>query len=158
MTTKHDYDDDYGTCLDTYGTVRVFSDALSPERISAALGVEPTHSFKKGDLKAQHKVVTIPRHPTNGWFYSTKGQSTSRDCRRHLDMLIERVLTNVEAIADLRRQGCDIDLTVFYSYTQGGPTISPAQMRSLAAAGVDVWWDLYRASEDEAGSARDAGA
>ena len=162
MTTKHDYDDDYGTCLDTYATLRVFSDSLAPETISDILGIQPTRSFRKGELKAQHQVVSVPRQITNGWFYSTKGKSKSRDCRRHLDILIECVLEGAARIDNLRRRGCDIDVTVFYSYTQGGPTISPGQMKPLAAAGIDVWWDLYRSSEDgdenDSASTRDAGA
>jgi hypothetical protein len=42
-----------------------------------------------------------------------------------------------------------MDVTIFYVYQQGGPTISPLQMRALADAGIDVWWDLYPDGGDE---------
>jgi hypothetical protein len=145
----HDIDDAYGTCKDTYVTLRIFSDTLSPREISDLLKVEPTSSHKKGDVKTNHPLATKPNHETNGWFYSTKGRSSSRDCRRHLNMLIDGVIRCHEALAQLRQIGCDMDVTIFYSYTQGGPTISPAQMSALATADLDVWWDLYRASERE---------
>lgn len=41
-----------------------------------------------------------------------------------------------------------MDVTVYYAYSQGGPTISPPQMGALAAAGIDVWWDLYREEQE----------
>jgi hypothetical protein len=132
----HEIDDGYGTCKSTFATLRIFSGSMGPPEISAILGVEPTRTFRKGGLRTEHPLAKNPNHQTNGWFYSTEGKSTSRDCRRHLDMLIEAVLGNPEAFAQLRRRGCEMDLTIFYSYRQGGPTISPDQMRALGDAGA----------------------
>jgi hypothetical protein len=145
----HDYDDDYPTCLETYATLRVFSDAVSPEEVTAALGKDPTSVFRTGERRTSSAGAKNPYHGTNGWFYSTKGVSKSRDCRRHLDLLAEAVLRKPAVLAELRDRGCTMDVTIFYVYTQGGPTISPLQMRGLADAGIDVWWDLYRDGGDE---------
>ena len=146
---SHDYEDDYPTCLETYATLRVFSDALSPAEISQAIGKDPTSSFRTGERRTSFAGAKNPNHATNGWFYSTKSVSKSRDCRRHLDLLAEAVLRTPEVLAKLRERGCTMDVTIFYVYTQGGPTLSPGQMRVLADAGIDVWWDLYRDGGDE---------
>ena len=149
MDMRPDYDDEYPTCVETYATLRIFSDALTPGEITEAVGREPTDDFRKGELRTGVPKAKNPHHQTNGWFYSTRGQSKSRDCRRHLDLLIAAVLGNPDVLAQLRKRGCTMDASIFYVYTQGGPTISPRQMRALAEAGIDVWWDLYRDQSDE---------
>ena len=154
MSALHGYDDDYATCEETYATLRVFSDSLDPLRITTILGVEPTKFFRTGDIRSTNLRVASPHYGSNVWLYSTAGRHTSRDCRRHLDLLIGAVLSNTEGLRTLRSMECDVDVTSFYSYTQGGPTLSPAQMSALAKADIDVWWDLYRADEPS----RDDGA
>lgn len=48
----HEYDDNYGTCTDTYATLRITSDKLSIEEISEALKQSPTRSIRKGELRS----------------------------------------------------------------------------------------------------------
>jgi hypothetical protein len=86
----------------------------------------------------------------NGWFYRTREASDSRDSRRHLELLLAGPLKRPSVITLLRERGCWLDVSIFYAYTGGGPTISPNQMKGLAEADVDVWWDLYREPEEEA--------
>jgi hypothetical protein len=144
----HDYDDEYGTCVETYATFRIFSDVLTPDDISAVIRTAPTSSYRDGELRTTSPNAKDPYYRTNGWFYSTKGKLKSRDCRRHLDLVIEAALTP-KPLSELRERGCSMDITIFYNYTQGGPTISPHQMHALAEARIDVWWDLYKSSEKE---------
>src|SRR4051812_37580950 len=70
------YEDDYASCAETYATLRVFSDELTPEAISAAIGVEPTDSFRKGEPFSPR--VQRPR-PQHGWLLCTKGLVQSKD-------------------------------------------------------------------------------
>ena len=139
-----DYDDDYPTCLETFASVRVWSGDLTVSEVSTILGTSPTWSVAKGDLRSERTSPNRRHYDEHGWSFSTQELSDSRDCRRHLDILIDRVLSDGAAIQNLKSKGCKVDVVVFYSYTQGGPTISPVQMTALAKAGVDVWWDLYR--------------
>ena len=76
MSTKGqpDYDDSYPTCVETYSTLRVFSDDLHPDEITKLLQIEPTESFRKGDSHALGKL----QRKTNGWFYSTEKLSSSK--------------------------------------------------------------------------------
>ena len=142
-----DYDDEYGTCVYTYATLRVASTAVEANEISRVIGCAPTDSFRMGDVRTNWPGVKDRNHRFHGWFYSTKELSNSRDCRRHIDLLLEGPLANHEALRLLREGGCETSVAVMYCYTQGGPTMSPRQMRGLADAGVDIWWDLYHEPE-----------
>ncbi|MCH9693463.1 MAG: DUF4279 domain-containing protein [Gammaproteobacteria bacterium] len=144
-----DYDDEYATCEETYATFRVFSEKMTPEDISSIIGTEPTKHFQKGDLRFERAPPETRQFHAHGWFYSTRGISPSHDCRRHLDILIQDCLADEAAIKSLQQRGCKTDITVYYVYTQGGPTISPKQMRALADVNVEVWWDLYRSDSDD---------
>ena len=140
----HDYDDNYRTCMSTYATLRITSNTLSPEKISEIIKQNPTRIIQKGALRSERASLKNRYFTHNGWFYCTKELSTSRDCRRHLDIIIKDALQNISAVLELQGQGCNIDIVIFYSYSQGGPTISPDQMLPLASAKIDVWWDLYK--------------
>ncbi|WP_165419254.1 DUF4279 domain-containing protein [Corallincola spongiicola] len=143
----HEIDDEYATCTGTYATLRITSKVLDPEQISTLIGFEPTRSFKKGEVRTQHPSAKSKTHAWSGWFYSTKELSHSRDCRRHLEVLLAGPLKDSSSLGQLRESGCETDVAVMYGYTQGGPTISPQQMLGLAEAGVEVWWDLYHEPE-----------
>lgn len=140
----HEIDDHYVTCTGTYATLRITSERVGPDAISALIGCGPTRSFEKGEQRTKRTDVNDRYYPWHGWFFSTKGLSESRDCRRHLEILLAGPLKDTGMLEDLRDRGCEMSVAIMYCYTQGGPTISPDQMRGLAAAGVEVWWDLYR--------------
>ena len=142
-----EYDDDYGTCVETYSTLCIFSDAMSPAVITEGLGIEPTRSFGAGDL---HGKLGQLRRKTNGWFLSTKGQSESRDTRRHLDMLLAHLEDKASAVRALQTQGCEFVITSYWvSVGHGGPSLWPHQMSRLGELGIETWWDVYFQSSDQ---------
>jgi hypothetical protein len=143
---QRDYDDSYPTCLRTYSTLRIFSDQLEPEEITRTIGIEATESFQKGDVHGQGKL----RRKANGWFYSTKKECSSRDGRRHIDLLLDLLEGKDGAVVDLRSKGCALDITSFWDSTgQGGPWLMPDQMLKLGSLGLEVWWDIYFSDEKE---------
>ena len=144
-----EYDDEYRTCVETYATLTIYSDDIEPDEITSIIGTAPTQTFRKGEVRTTHPAAKHPNYQMHGWFYSTKDMSGSRDCRRHLDMLIDGPLKVASVTDALRARGCSLDISIFYVYRGGGPTISPHQMSRLAEANIDVWWDLYRDSEDD---------
>lgn len=140
------YDDAYPTCAETYATLRVFSDRIPPEVVTGALGIEPTDSFRAGEAYGQGL-----KRKTHGWFYSTEGVSTSRDTRRHLDLLLAVLEGKADVLERLREEGCAIDIASYWvSNGQGGPELRPYQMLKLGALGIPVWWDIYFGGKDEA--------
>lgn len=140
------YDDGYPTCVETYVTFRVFSDRMPPEVVTEALGMEPTDSFRSGEVYGQGR-----KRKTHGWFYSTEGATTSRDSRRHLDLLIGALEGKAGVLERLREDGCEADIVSYWvSNGQGGPALRPDQMLKLGALGIPVWWDIYFGGSDEA--------
>lgn len=142
------FDDDYPTCQDTYVTLRVFlPDILKPDDVTSALGALPTESFAKGDPFGSRGQAR--RH--SAWLLSSHGAVSSRDTRRHFAWLIERLSSKKNDIELLRKLGAELDISCYYlSVGQGGPTMSAEQMNELGRLGLDVWWDIYFASDVDA--------
>jgi hypothetical protein len=133
------YDDAYATCEETYATLRVYD--LEPAQVSTTLGIEPTSKQLVGDpINRAGRAAT--RH---GWFFTTRGKTSSRDSRRHLDEVLSLLEGKRDSIEKLRAMGCQIDLVCYWRSSQGhgGPTLSPQQCLALGHAGVDLWYDFY---------------
>jgi hypothetical protein len=149
MSERHQpsYNDSYPACARTYSTLRIFSDHLGPEQITQLLQVEPTRVFRKGEFFGDKKL----ERKTNGWFYCTKDLTSSKDDRRHLDLIIAALDGKDAQMRELHSHGCKMDITSFWSSKegQGGPWLMPEQMVRLGTLGLSVWWDVYFSGEDE---------
>ena len=145
-TRKVDYDDSYPTCAETYSTLRVFSNDVTPDEITSILQIEPTQVFWKGHSNGRGKG----QNKTNGWFCSTEKLSSSRDTRRHIDLILASLEGKADSVRKLHLNGCKIDISTYWlSLGQGGPWLMPEQMLKLGALGIGVWWNIYFASGDE---------
>lgn len=136
------YDDAYETCVSTYASLRLFSDGVDPDSLTAILNLVPTTSFRKGEPYGNHGHV----RKFNGWLLliSSEHFIDSKDSRRHIDWILERIGNKSQELTGLRSKGVEIDISCLWlSKGQGGPTISPQQMTELARLGIDVWWDVY---------------
>ena len=145
MGDDSDYDEDDATCVETHSTLRIFSDHLTPEEITAAVGIEPSETFRKGDLHSRGRL----RREAHGWFFSTEGRCDSKDGRRHINLILEACAGKDEAFARIRPDCAPIDIVSYYlSAGQGGPCLTPRQMLRLGALGFEVWWDVYFLDDD----------
>ena len=143
---QYEYGDAYPTCVETFSTLRIFSNELSPDDITKCLSVSPTRTFRKGESFSKGHLT----RKTNGWFYTTEMQSKSRDTRRHIDLILEALGDRDDAVHELLTKGCEIDIMSYYvSIGQGGPWLMPQQMLRLGRLGIEVWWDIYFAHEAE---------
>ena len=136
--TRHtDYDDPYATCVETYSTLRAFSDDLAPDEITRLLQIKPTERFRKGDSHSQGRL----QRKANGWFYSTKTLCDSKDTRRHIDTILAALEGKRESVQKIQHRGCKLDITSYWVSTgQGGPWLMPEQMLKLGRLGIPVWW------------------
>jgi len=137
-----DYDDEYDTCSSTYATLRIYPNEIHPNEITQILGVEPSEFQVKGE-KSPSPV--LPIFPINGWFLTSEKQVKSRDVRRHIDYVIGKVIGKKNEILSLQDKDVEMDLSCLWSSTQGqgGPTLSPKQMKALAELNIDIWFDIY---------------
>ncbi len=139
MTT---YDDGFAACERTYATLRVVAGDLDPDEVTRTLGVEPDAVQRRGDPADRRGLRRVL---LNAWSLSTKGKVDSRDLRRHLDWLLERLGADAAGrLARLRAAGGRADVACdWVSATgSGGPILSPAQTRRLADLDLEVWFDV----------------
>lgn len=136
------YDDAYATCDSTYATLRVYPGAISPEEVTERLGIEATDTMTE----------TRTGEPLNGWFLSSKTNVASRDVRRHIDWLLDKIDPAALALVSLpASEGVDADVACFWDSAQGhgGPILSPVQMKRLASLDLDIWFDVYLSGDWE---------
>lgn len=143
------YDDNFPTCRKTYTALRIFSDTVRPEFITAKLRVDPSDSFSKGDQYGDGRFF----RKFNGWFLSSENKIGSKDTRRHVDWLISEIANRENELKELRGMGVEIDVSCFWLSTgQGGPVIGPAQMKELSRLDLEIWWDVYFDNGESNGS------
>lgn len=141
------YDDDYSSCSETYSSLTIYHDDSPPTDVTGMLNIEPTKEIFKGK-----KIVGVKRPATvNGWFLSSRHKVDSCDTRRHIDWLVDQVYNKKEVIHDMIARGYTIDIFSFWvsKSANGGPTLSPYQMKRLSALNIEVSWDIYFGGDDE---------
>jgi hypothetical protein len=131
-------DDLYQTCEKTYASFNIYN--VDPDLITQKLGLQPNTYSKKGTLKkfpTGNKVMA----QIHNWIFSTKGIVTSKDLRRHLDWLLDKLLPLNEQILELQQLPESMMLIncVWWSkYGDGGPTIWPEQMEGLVKLNLEL--------------------
>jgi len=146
-----DYNDNYPGCLRTYATLRIYPGEIHPQEVSARLQIVPSKFWVRDET-----LAVIPgQYPAqktspgakamHGWFLTTHSRLDSRDTRRHIDTLLEPLLPVATEVASLQRQGAAIDIICFWhaSPQQGGPALSPKQLRMLADLDIAIAWNIF---------------
>ena len=130
------YDDDYAPCEETFATLRVFTGGAHPCSVTDSLGIQPSSITLE---------ATKPFRRSNAWFLTSKDAVTSRDFRRHLDWLLDKLLPVRATIEELKLEGaiCNFHCYWVMSRTNSVLILSQAQMNGLAALGIEIWWDIY---------------
>jgi len=133
------YNDNYETCSKTYVTLRMYSDNLSPDELTEYFGIQPTKTQTKGQISKKNLIGI------NGWFLTTKNIIDSKDSRRHIDYLTDKLLPVKDKLQSLISDGTKIDISCFWSSASGhgGPTLSKQQLTKLADLGIEIWFDFY---------------
>jgi hypothetical protein len=134
----------------TRATLRIYPERFEPEEVTKRLGIEPSSWQRRGE--PWKSAVTPNRvYPLHGWFLTTRGALPSRDARKHLDWLLERLVPRADAVQSLQADGCRMDICCYWASRSGhgGPTLSPGQMGELARLGLELWFDVYFVGEDQ---------
>ena len=112
------------TCLETYATLRLFSDDVHPDRVTELLGISPTE--------------TIPRDPAGKYRVRRENHLWRLESRKRA------------ALDELRSLGCEIDIVnYFVSSGQGGPELDAPTIDALSQLRLPIWWDIYFGDESE---------
>jgi hypothetical protein len=145
------YDDEYANCAKTSATLRIMGDGLEPALITQQLGIEPSWGWRKGELrpvriKNSNKTT---RQRIGIWGLDTDKVVKSRDLRRHIDWILERVNGKAHIFELLKSQGYEMDVyCIWHSAGQGGPMLSPQNIAGLANLGLELDIELYAADKN----------
>ena len=145
-----EYYDDYPTCEDTFVTLRIFSDVMSPQEVTNSLGVEPSSVDVKGERRNKDRPESFV-NITNGWFLSSEDNVKSKDNRRHLAWLIEQIRDCHAELQKLRINGAQIDIFCPWESmgNQGGPTMDPQHMKILGDLNLELQFEFWYGGEDD---------
>ena len=99
------YDDDYPTCKATYATLRIYHDELEPDTVSSRLGLTPSQSQTKGQVLGRNRVA-----PVGGWFFTSKNQVISKDVRRHIAWILDKIAGREVQLLELQNEGYETDI------------------------------------------------
>jgi hypothetical protein len=146
-------DDAYETCERTLATLRIGGEELDPTFVTSHLGIQPTKSQKKGEIKTNSRGFerTIKK---GGWFLSSEDHVNSKDIRRHLDWLLTRLAPVKDQLRALQEiEGITMDVNcIWWSAGDGGPTLWPEQMRLLAELNLECGFYISFYGDEERSS------
>jgi hypothetical protein len=148
--SKTMYHDDYKTCEETYVTLCIYPGEVDPDVVTKHLAITPTRSQKSGDTPdIQTSTQKAPK--PNAWFLSSKSEVSSKDLRRHIDFILDKVAPRANSLRELKELGSEIRVSCYWAskYGHGGPTISPHQMRKLVLLDIELELDLYLPGQEE---------
>jgi hypothetical protein len=143
--TAFTYDDNYLTCDETHASLRIYYQDQQPNFITEYLGITPTNIQIKGQLQEYKGNKLKKEYPLNGWFLSSKEIIDSKDARRHIDYILDKLIPSTDKIHNLTQIGARIELVCFWRTAQGhgGPIISPEQSSKLSKLFIPLWFDFY---------------
>lgn len=133
------------SCLETFATLRIFSDTIRPEDVARTLGVEPTRAYPR-DSQSKYKH----RRESHCWSWSSERHVQSQDGLAHIRRLTSLFRGKLEQFDQLRSAGCVMDICCYWvSSGQGGPLLDLQTLRDLADLKLEIYWDVYFGNEDE---------
>ena len=140
------YDDLYETCERTCAKLLIYPGEQSPDTITECLGIVPTQVNRKGEKRISQRTGRSHIVKMNGWFLFSEEHVVSKDLRRHLDWLIERLGPAREPLLALQ-ETTNVVMTIscvwWSAHGHGGPTLWPQQMRAMADLGLECSFDVY---------------
>ncbi len=138
-------------CLETFATLRVFTESLDSEAVEKILGIAATRTRARDERSAMHG-----QRESHFWSWSTEGLVESLDGLDHIQAITTTFANKRAQLDDLRARGCEIDICCYWvSSGQGGPNLDAAALEALNRLGLEIWWDVYfgKKSEYAVGSA-----
>jgi hypothetical protein len=123
-------------------SLRIFGDDLVPEAVSGLLGMPPSSSFRKGELKASISGKEL-RRKTSGWFRDATVRETE-DINSQIAEILDALSQDPTVWTQLReRFQLDLHAGIFFSSDYPGFTLEQRSVELMASRGLLLHISLY---------------
>lgn len=95
-----------------WASLSIRSPVISPEEITASLGVSPSSVEHLGDADPDAPELPIATH---GWLLTTEGTVHSEKAADHVAWVLDQMAGKERKLEALRSQGCDLGLTLIWT-------------------------------------------
>lgn len=122
-------------------TLRFFGEELEPDRVTRALGLQPTRARQRGD--AVSTAGTEQRARTGSWLLSGEQQSRT-PLPQQIEDLFARLPAELDIWRDLTgRYRGDLFCGLWCKTWNRGLELPPSVLRSVAERGLHIAFDIY---------------
>jgi len=126
--------------------LRIFGDELVPEEVSALLKCEPTHSYRKGQLRQAPNYYA----KTGSWFLEA-ADAEPGDIGAQIGDVLARVTSDLGVWRQLsQRFELDIYCGAFMQTTNDGIALSSETLLQLGQRGISLGVELYARTASDA--------
>lgn len=113
---------------------------LNPSDVTAALGIEPDSSWRRGDAKR----VGSDLYEWGGWKKHLSGRDEDDPFTPELQVWVDLLKPRTAEIRSLQEVGCNLVLVCFISVSGAALVeLTPSFQRELASLGVDVHMTIW---------------
>ena len=128
-------------------SLRVGGDAVLPEQVTALLGVQPSMSYRKGELHTASTGRSFVR-PIGLWLLRGR-EAEPEDVDAQVAEMLGKMNQDLSAWHALASEfKVDLFLGLFMSGTNEGFTLSATTLSSLANRHVEVGFDIYAPDQE----------
>lgn len=122
-------------------TLMLIGHELDPRVVSTVLGMRPTRSWKRGELKRapSGRVLSGEPHSHGGWKKSLPASELTQPLSRQLRFWVVKLRGKARAISDLSGHGNVCALSCYVGTSDTASIILPAALQSdIGALGLEL--------------------
>lgn len=128
-------------------SLRFFGDDLNPDFITQVLGIQPTRSCRKSDIR-RGKVYDIIEK-TGSWRHSTK-RNSEISLEEQINQLFDKLPTDLDVWRNLTTHFyADLFCGVFFKIWNRGLSFSPQTLGRISERGLLLSLDIYFDDDEE---------
>ena len=135
-----------GTMFENENTTRIYATfilrgkELDPQAVTELLGITPSRSFKRGDIRTEQK-----KWPHGFWGLTSDERIQSPDLALHIEWVISQIEPNKEMLVELiNGKNIDAEISCFWILPKSreGLSLSSELLERIAALGLNLNLDI----------------
>jgi hypothetical protein len=130
-------------------SLRIMGDTLDPDWVTAQLGIAPTESFRKGDVRIGKSTGNQMIRRTSGW-YLTAPNATPEDLNGQIRSILSETPDDPDLWQNLnQRFQAELFCGLFMATWNDGITLAPDVLLMAGRRGLAIGLDVYRSDDED---------